>query len=429
MSRIVAASTAATQALATTNVTTPAITTAAAVDATANPAPATEVAQHIAAIRSLAAPVANAPPTPGRVATVVLNLLSGLGWQPNTAAVQTSPVTAAVQTTAAATSGSTTAQALLREPSTGVVTGVEVGHSDLYIPVGSSSYTAKADWYFPTQADGSVNAKGVIYLQHGFLANKSYYSALAKQLAQQTDSIVVVPNLPWFNLPWNCKGCSLSGLPMALGVAGLFADPNRTSLNISANQAGFMGTLPQDFVLTGHSAGGGLAASAGGFYTAEVPAGQNHLLGVVMYDGVASSTSTFATALASLDTLHIPVYQIAAPPQIWNAFATTTNELVALRPNQFDGVVLVGGSHVDSMLGSNPIVDFAAQLVTKFSPPGNTAAVYTLATGWINDFYAGNTPTSPGPKYGIYGSPGQYIKMGQTAAVVLGPPPVVDVSQ
>ena len=30
--------------------------------------------------------------------------------------------------------------------------------------------TAPARWYFPTQADGSVDARGVIYLQHGFLA-------------------------------------------------------------------------------------------------------------------------------------------------------------------------------------------------------------------------------------------------------------------
>jgi hypothetical protein len=39
--------------------------------------------------------------------------------------------------------------------------------------------------------------------------------------------------------------------------------------------------------------------------------------------------------------------------------------------------------------------------VTRFSPPGNTAAVYTLATGWINDMYVGARPTNP--QFGIYG--------------------------
>lgn len=43
---------------------------------------------------------------------------------------------------------------------------------------------------------------------------------------------------------------------------------NRAALNISANAAGYRGTLPADFVLAGHSAGGGFAASVGGYYAA-----------------------------------------------------------------------------------------------------------------------------------------------------------------
>ena len=60
------------------------------------------------------------------------------------------------------------------------------------------------------------------------------------------------------------------------------------------------------------------------------------LLGVVMYDGV-SSNGTFADAVTTLDARGIPVYQIAAPPQPWNANGQTTNDLVALRPGQFVG--------------------------------------------------------------------------------------------
>jgi hypothetical protein len=69
------------------------------------------------------------------------------------------------------------------------------------------------------------------------------------------------------------------------------------------------------------------------------------------------------------------------------------------------------------MLGTNPIVDFVLQLVTQFSPPGNTAAVYTLATGWINDMYAGAGPADP--QFGIYGQPGQRIVLGRATAIVL----------
>ena len=64
--------------------------------------------------------------------------------------------------------------------------------------------------------------------------------------------------------------------------------------------------------------------------------------------------------------------------------------------------------------------------MTKFSPPGNTAAVYTLSTGWINDLYQGLGPTDG---TGIYGAPDEYIVMGDTAAVVLAPAPIVDVDQ
>ena len=63
-------------------------------------------------------------------------------------------------------------------------------------------------------------------------------------------------------------------------------------------------------------------------------------------------------------------------------------------PGDFVGVVLAGGSHVDSMLGVNPIFDLVLQLVTKRVPAGNTAAVYTLSTGWINDMYRRHTPTT-----------------------------------
>lgn len=303
------------------------------------------------------------------------------------------------------------------------VTGVKVGHSNLDIPVGSSVYTGAADWYFPTQADGSVQAQGVIYLQHGFLGDKSWYSALATQEAQQTNSIVVVPNIPSFPF-FTCSGCTLNSVQMAQGVAALFIDPSRSALNISANAAGYEGVLPEQFVLTGHSAGGGLAAAAGGFYAGAVAPADNKLLGVVMYDGV-SSNGTFAPALQALGD--IPVYQIAAPPQPWNAYGQTTNDLVALRPGQFVGDVLANGSHVDSLIGGVPIIDAISQLLIRPSPPGNTAAVYTLATGWINDLYAGRGPSDP--LYGIYGEPDQYIVMGPTAAVVLGPSPVVDVNQ
>ncbi|KAA1252129.1 PE family protein [Mycobacterium simiae] len=319
----------------------------------------------------------------------------------------------------------------LAAPPTNGVTGVRSGFSFLQIPIGPSSFLgftipqfnfpAPAQWYFPTQADGSVNATGVIYLQHGFGAFGLLYQPLAVQLAQQTNSIVVTPTVPSIPLPF---GLWIGSPQMQQGVASLFLGP-QTALNISANQAGYFGTLPQDFILSGHSAGGGLATIAGGNYLASLGAATNHLKGVVMFDGVANNAGVFGAAIGNLQAANVPVYTVAAPPQPWNAFGATTNQLVSLYPNQFVGAEIVNGSHVDSMLGLNPITDLILQLVTGFSPPGATSAVYTLSSGWINDIWAGFGPTNP--MYGIYGPTGagyvapggQAIFLGPTAGIIL----------
>ena len=314
------------------------------------------------------------------------------------------------------------APAVLQAGAAGPVTGVQTGRATLTIPLDDDEFRTRADWYFPTQADGSIAATGVIWLQHGFLGTKSSYSALAKTLAQQTNSVVVAANLPSFP-SLRCGGCWINGTALQQGVAAMFVG-GEDSLNMSATAAGLVGTLPTSFVLSGHSAGGGFATAAGGYYAADPSSGGN-LRGVVMFDGFSFS-GVVPDALQRLDNPYIPVYQIAAPPQPFNSNGATTAELVAARPGQFVGVTLANGSHVDSMLGSNPIIDFFAQLVTRFSPAGNTEAVYTLATGWINDLYQG---LGPADGTGIYGAPDQYIVMGDTAAVVLSPPPVVDLDR
>lgn len=308
------------------------------------------------------------------------------------------------------------------------VTGVEIGFSFLRIPVAGSflgvphgfEYPAPAMWYFPTLADGAVNAAGTVYLQHGFGAIGWFYQPLAIQLAGQTNSVVVTPTIPSIPLP---LGLWLNSPEIQRGVASLFLG-GQPALNAAAHWAGHNGTLPQDFILTGHSAGGGLAAMAAGNYLTlgGIP---GNLHGVVMFDGAADNAAGFGGAIANLQAANVPVYGVVAPTPPWVPFATT-KQLIGLYPNQFVGVEIVGGSHVDSMIGGHPLVDLAAQLVTGFSPPGATEAVYTLATDWIRDLYAGGTPTVP--IYGIYGPGpnnsyvppgGQLLTLGQATGIVL----------
>ena len=303
----------------------------------------------------------------------------------------------------------------------GPVTGVAQGNSYLQIPVGPHGYSAPARWYYPLQSDGTVNARGVIYLAHGFLGTGGWYGSLASALAYGTDCIVVTPTVTSLPLP---MGAYLGGTQMQQAVAGLFLG-DESALNLSASQAGYHGTLPQAFVLSGHSAGGGLATIAAGDYITDIAGGTNNLKGVVMFDGVSSS-SAFASAIATLKSAGVPDYTVAAPPQAWNASGATTTQLGNSYPGQFVGVELLNGSHVDSLLGNKPVIDVLSQVITQYSPGGNPQAVYTLSTGWIEDFFTpGAGPLNP--VYGLYGlgtggsyqGGGQYLAVGPATGIVL----------
>lgn len=365
------------------------------------PAAAATSGQDVAAVPGSASVRGNVPPADALLAAVIANLLSGLGMRDFTSS---DDGTVATTTTGA--------------PLTNGVTGVKVSHSALNIPLstvsttGAPDFVAPADWYFPTQADGTVQANGVIWLQHGFMADKAYYSALASVLAKQTNSIVVVPTIS--SLPLTCSDCWINSVAMERAAASMFTG-DRAALNASAQAAGFDAALPEKFLMAGHSVGGGFAAAVAGF-AVDIGVAADDLLGVIMYDGV-SLNDTLSGALASLETVDVPLYQIAAPPQMWNLFGLTTDEHLGIREGDFDGHVLVGGSHVDSMLGSNPFVDLVAQLVTQSSPSGNTQAVYTLSSGWINDMYVGAGPDDP--RYGLYGAAAQQLIMGDATAIAL----------
>lgn len=105
----------------------------------------TATAARSAAAAPAAAPTASARPAPGPVATAIISILSIFGLLPNGPPVPVDVVGLPVQPQpgTSATAG---------------VTGVVVGSSSVAIPVGSSTDTAGADWYFPTQAACTVRA-------------------------------------------------------------------------------------------------------------------------------------------------------------------------------------------------------------------------------------------------------------------------------
>jgi acetyl esterase/lipase len=275
----------------------------------------------------------------------------------------------------------------------------------------ANGYEVPADWYIPDTEEGQAPPTRLIYLQHGFLAQGPWYSHTAAALAEQTNSIVVAPSITSNFL--SCDACWLGAPRMQEAVAGLFADGN-TALAESALAAGYTGPIPDRVVLVGHSLGGGLVAGTAGYMAKN--GSVDRLAGVVMLDGVGLDD----TMASSIDDVpdDIPIYQLASPKYFWNQFGVGTTALLAARPGQFIGVTLVGGSHVDSMRGGNPLIQFSQQLVTGFSKPQNVAAAQILMVGWVNDMFAPNDPP-----HGIYVAPGGQVAIdtaaGQATAVAL----------
>ncbi|MGV0744976.1 hypothetical protein [Mycolicibacterium sp. XJ870] len=286
---------------------------------------------------------------------------------------------------------------------------VEVSTSTLVI---SEGHEVESNWYFPTSAEGEPAPTRLIYLQHGFLANGPLYSYTASYLADQTNSIVVTTTFT--SNPFEADGMWLGGDNLHEAVAQLFLDPERTALNASMDtaelKAGRTGDVdvPTQFVLVGHSLGGGFAPGVAGYYAeglvARRAAGEeapNDLDGAVIYDAVPMG-SIIPDAMDRLDELetngtadpsdddpadYIPIYEIGAPLNFLNVFSDVNDQLSEARPGQFTGVVLEDGVHMDPMQGGNPLIQVAAYAIAGFPQPQNPLAVRELSTGWINDMF------------------------------------------
>jgi len=283
---------------------------------------------------------------------------------------------------------------------TGSMTTVRWRHAETRLLNGDVLITGGKDETAAVRSAELFNAQvapnGVIWLQRDGGGSGSSFAALARELARQTNSIVVAPKFGSLDNP----GPFVSGENLGVGVAQLFVG-DRVALNTSATAAGYQGPLPQQFLLAGLGKGGGFATSVGG-YTVDNGTAVG-LFGVVMYDGFADAKQ-FAPSIAKLDSLGIPVYQIAGPPRVSNAWGRTTDQIAALHPGRFVGIETPLGAH---------------------------NAAIAASAGWINDIYAGYGPTAP--KFGVYGNPnngtyvpGQRFTIGGVTATVLSTDRKVD---
>lgn len=285
-----------------------------------------------------------------------------------------------------------------------------------------------ANWYFPKVVDDTPPTQ-MILLNHGLFALGPMYSYTAANLAEETYSIVVTPTLP--SNPFLGDSAWLGGTAMANSIANLFVGP-RTSLTQSALDAGYAtqygldpttATLPQKFALAGHSLGGNLVAAAAGFLAADSSGAARDLVGVIMLDGVPVGT-TMDDALTKLATYeadsghYVPIREIGAPWNLFNSLSNVNQSLTEFRPDHYNGVVLTGGVHMDSMRGGNPLIQFAAYLVAGFPQPQNPPAVDALSVQWLKEWFGGD------PYVGDGTAPGTTIPIGAADGVVIGNLPV-----
>lgn len=294
---------------------------------------------------------------------------------------------------------------------------VEVSTSTLVI---SEGHEVESNWYFPTSENGEPPTR-MIYLQHGFMANGPLYSYTASYLAHSTNSVVVTTTFS--SNPFEADGMWLGGDRLHESVAQLFLDPDRTALNASMDTAELKAgrtenlDVPTQFVLVGHSLGGGFAPGVAGYYAEGLSRRRdqgldapNELAGVVIYDAVPMG-SIIPDAMERLDELetngtadpsdddpndYIPIYEIGAPLNFLNVFSDVNGQLTEARPGQFTGVVLEGGVHMDPMQGGNPLIQATAYLIAGFPQPQNPLAVRELSAGWINDMFDENIDPATG---------------------------------
>ena len=293
------------------------------------------------------------------------------------------------------------ADRVLRSLSLVDATSVTIGRSTLVLP-NSNGYAVEATWYFPHHNDAPV---GLIYLQHGAWRTGTHVSALAQQLADRTNSIVVTPTIPTNAF----DRYDISGDPIEQAVAALLGGDRSALTASAAAAAGHPVTLPQQVVLAGHSRGGNLVAAAAG-YLADA-GGAGNLKGVILFDAVHNADGP--TGMAKLKGANaVPVMSISASPCFCSGNGAHTIRTIKSAPDMFVGIMLNGGGHIDVEGAST---DLAGVLGCGPAPtPQNAGALQTVTAAWITDVF---TPAAP--RTGIYAPAGTVVSVNGAIARVL----------
>ncbi|WP_168703468.1 alpha/beta hydrolase [Gordonia paraffinivorans] len=280
--------------------------------------------------------------------------------------------------------------------------GVAVSTSHITTECAGKSVRVAARWYFPP---GRPTA--LVWLQHGFSRTAANLDALARSYAT-AGFLVVGPTLDSVNL----GGCAVAyniadNAAFARTVGGVFGSGAQTGSPLAsslrrAREAAHRPdvAMPYRMVFAGHSAGGEFVLVAADALRRSDPAAYRRLSGLMLFDPVNSFFGThFTSAAASLGVDGLPIRVIASQPSISNSFESGVAVLQRTTRQDFLGVRLVTGIHIDAEGTSTDLIGELSELAAP--RPRNGRVIHALATGWSSDMVAGTvTPTYyPGGRY------------------------------
>ncbi|GAA2354193.1 hypothetical protein Cme02nite_47020 [Catellatospora methionotrophica] len=284
-------------------------------------------------------------------------------------------------------------------PATAAPGVVEVSNT---VDIRCAFYTMKADadWYFP-----AGTPRGLVYLQHGFSRSNGNLQDLAEHYAT-AGFVVFAPTLPSANL----YGCTvnnignntgfLDNVADLLGKAADSGDKLGRSFADARARAGRTGlALPTSYVISGHSAGGEVAAYVANRLRTSYAAQFAKVKALVLLDPVKSPVGqSMADAFNGLRNTALPMYAISSPPYLANSNASGTVALTSAVSRPFLGVRLSTGCHCDAEGGST---DGLCTLTSGTPQARNVAALQTLAVGWAVDGVTGTSTAAyyPGGAY------------------------------
>jgi hypothetical protein len=268
---------------------------------------------------------------------------------------------------------------------------VRTTETNLAIPC-SGTTNVNTIWAVPQ----GIEPIGFVWLNHGFARSNDAVFDLQKKYASR-GLVVASPSLGAFG------GCAVNSAAMHTAIANLLIgatspgsaleasyDAARSSLSLPAAD------LPQNYVLSGHSAGGALVTVVGGILNSNPdPAVRARLKGVMLLDPVENNDDGMATNLPKLADK--PVYTVSAPNSSCNANTSGTAELLAARSG-FVGVRLPSGCHCDAEADTT---DILCTLTCGTPKDANKIALKRLAADWAVSMATGltNTGSFPGGQY------------------------------